>query len=119
MTGVQTCALPISIANITQMTYLALGKPDTFIVGPEAWGTLILLAGLAIASTVVIRGRDVAYAIVIAWAYAGIAVKQSAAPASLTVVPAVAVAGVALMVVLIAAIVIRPAFGGQAVRATA
>ena len=78
-----------TIANITQMTYLALGKPDTFIVGPEAWGTLILLAGLAIASTVVVRGRDSAYAIVIAWAYLGIAVKQSAAPASLTIVPAV------------------------------
>lgn len=101
-----------TIANVTQTIYLLLGKPETFIVGPEIWGTVILLTGIVIASAVVVRGRDSAYAIVIAWAYLGVAVKQSAAPASLTIVPAVAAAGALLMLAYVVLLRVRPSFGG-------
>ena len=64
-----------TIANIAQMLYLAgyRGWP----VGEQAWAVIVLAIGLAIAATMVLRQRDVAYGLVIVWAYAGIAVKQS------------------------------------------
>jgi translocator protein len=91
-----------TIANITQTLYW-LGVREVVLSGP-AWGALILIVGLAIATVMVARGRDVAYGLVIAWAYAGIAAKQSA----VELVPAVAIAGAAWMLVLIAATIVGP-----------
>jgi translocator protein len=91
-----------TIANVTQMLYW-LGVRDVLLSGP-AWGALILVVGLAIATVMVARGRDVAYGLVIAWAYAGIAAKQ----ASVEIVPAVAIAGAAWMLLLIVLTVLRP-----------
>ena len=69
-----------TIANISQMLYRTgfrgLG------LGEEFWAVAVLAVGLAIAATVVVRHRDVAYGAVIVWAFAGIAVKQSAVPAA-------------------------------------
>ena len=64
-----------SIANIAQMLYLAgyRGWP----IGEQAWAVIVLAVGLGIAATMVVRQRDVAYGLVIVWAFAGIAVKQS------------------------------------------
>ncbi|MFN8619542.1 MAG: tryptophan-rich sensory protein [Chloroflexota bacterium] len=91
-----------TIANITQMLYWA-GVREVLLSGP-AWGALILVVGLAIATVMVLRGRDIAYGMVIAWAYAGIAAKQSA----VELVPAVAIAGAAWMLLLIVATILGP-----------
>ncbi len=69
---------------------------------PEAIASLVLAVGLAIAAAVVIRGRDVAYGLVIVWAYAGIYAKESATE----LVPVVAAGGAVAIAVLLVAIVL-------------
>jgi hypothetical protein len=86
-----------TIANIAQ-TLQSLGF-DGFGIQPEYIASVVLVVGLLIAGTFVWRFHDVAYGLVIVWAYAGIAIKESAAP----LVPFVAAAGavaIAMLVIL-------------------
>ena len=46
-------------------------------VSPEAWTVIMLVAGAGIASAVSLTRGDVAYMLVIVWAFAGIAVKHA------------------------------------------
>jgi benzodiazapine receptor len=46
-------------------------------ITPEIWAVIMLIAGAAIASAVSISRGDIAYVLVIAWAFAGIVVKHS------------------------------------------
>lgn len=85
-----------TVANATILLY-DLGW-DGFGISPEVWAVAILLTGAAIASAVILSRVDVAYALVIIWAYIGIAVKQSGTP----IVAAFAVAGAAAVALLIA-----------------
>ena len=85
-----------TIANIAQ-TLDALGF-DAFGLPPEPVAGLVLLLGLAIGLTFVWRFADVAYGLVIVWAYIGIAVKEQGTP----IVPIVAILGALLMAGLIA-----------------
>jgi len=81
-----------TVANATVLLYY-LGW-NGFGIGPEVWAVAILLTGAAIASAVILSRVDVAYALVIIWAYVGIVVKQSGTPivAAFAVVGAVTVA---------------------------
>lgn len=67
-----------TIANVTAVLYYL--NWDGFGISPETWAVIVLLTGMAIASTVILSRRDVAYALVIVWAYVGIVVKQSGTP---------------------------------------
>jgi len=54
---------------------------DGWGISPEAWEVVMLAAGAAIASAVSLkRGGDVAYVLVIVWAFIGIAVKHADTP---------------------------------------
>lgn len=64
-----------SIANVAAT--LVSVKWDGFGIGPEVWGTLVILVALLITILVVVTRKDAAYALVIIWALVGIAVKQS------------------------------------------
>lgn len=68
-----------TIANATDVLYYL--KWNGFGIGDEAWLVIMLAAALAIATLVTLTRRDVAYLLVLAWAFAGIAIKQSATPA--------------------------------------
>ncbi len=68
------------------------------------WAIVMLVAATAIASAVILTRRDVAYGLVIVWAFVGIAAKQSATPA--VAIPALGLAAVVGMVV--AASALRP-----------
>jgi hypothetical protein len=46
-------------------------------IGPEAWAVIMLIAGALIASAVSVTRGDIAYILVIIWAFAGIAIKHS------------------------------------------
>ena len=71
-----------TIANVAQAG-AALGFNGGGI-DPVLIAAAVLLVGLAIAATFVWRFRDVAYGLVIVWAYAGVVVKESAvAPVAL------------------------------------
>ncbi len=65
-----------TIANIS-VTLVSINW-DGFGISPETWATIIIVVALLIALLVVATRKDVAYALVIIWAFVGIAVKQSA-----------------------------------------
>jgi hypothetical protein len=67
-----------TIANVTSFLYYV--NWDGWGVSPEAWAVIMLLAGAAIASAVSLTRGDVAYMLVIMWAFAGIAVKHAGTP---------------------------------------
>lgn len=68
-----------TVANVTSLLdYL---KWDRFGIAPEVWMGLVLLAVLVIAALMNFSRRDVAYALVILWALAGISVKHAAVAA--------------------------------------
>jgi translocator protein len=65
-----------TIANISQMLYWTgfRGGP----LSEEAWAVIVLAIGVAIAALMLLREADWVYALVIIWAYVGIAAKQTA-----------------------------------------
>jgi len=67
-------------ANITEL--LDYWKWNGFGLAPQTWLVVVLAVVLVIASLMSLRHRDVAYALVVLWALAGVSVKNSgSAPA--------------------------------------
>ena len=67
-----------TIANATSLLdYLNWGGWG---ISPEVWTVIMLVAGTAIAAAVGFTRRDVAYMLVIVWAFVGIAVKHAGTP---------------------------------------
>ena len=64
-----------SIANVS-VTMVSLGW-DGFGISLETWATLIVIIALLIAILVLITRNDIAYGLVIIWAFVGISVGQS------------------------------------------
>ena len=85
-----------TIANATDVLY-DLGW-DGWGIGGETWAVILLAVATLIAAAVLLTRRDIAYAAVIVWAFAGIAVKQSGSPMVATA------AGVAAVVVAVLAV---------------
>ncbi len=96
-----------TIANITQQLWNLGFRGE--MLSSSVWAVAILAVGLTITTVMVLRGRDVAYGAVIAWAYAGIAVKQSA----VDLVPAFAIAGAIYVLALMALVIVRPMLGSR------
>jgi predicted membrane channel-forming protein YqfA (hemolysin III family) len=71
----------ITVATIANITILLddLGWRGGGIA-PEMWTVIMLAAGVIIALLVSLRRRDVAYLLVLVWAFAGIGVKQAGTP---------------------------------------
>jgi translocator protein len=67
-----------TIANITDLLW-SVGWTG-FGLDPQFWAVIMLVVGFAIAATVAVTRGDVAYMLVIVWAFAGIGVKQAGAP---------------------------------------
>jgi hypothetical protein len=63
-----------AIANATDL--LAYLNWNGFGLVPQAWAIIMLVAATAITAAVILTRRDIAYALVIIWAFIGIAVKQ-------------------------------------------
>jgi hypothetical protein len=64
-----------SIANVS-VTLVSLNW-DGLGINPATWATLIVITALAIAILVLVTRKDIAYGLVIIWAFIGIAVGQS------------------------------------------
>jgi hypothetical protein len=97
-----------TIANVTQ-TLSVIGF-DGFGIAPAVIASAVLAVGIAIASTFVLRFRDAAYGLVIVWAYAGVAVKES----DTLIVAGTAAAGAILVALLVVVSLVR----NRAVRAS-
>jgi hypothetical protein len=67
-----------TIANVTSVLYYL--NWDGWGIRPEIWAVIMLVVGAGIASAVSISRGDVAYVLVIVWAFAGIAVKHADTP---------------------------------------
>jgi hypothetical protein len=67
-----------TIANVTSLLdYL---KWSGWGISPEAWTVIMLVAAVGIASAVSLMRGDVAYMLVIGWAFVGIAIKHAGTP---------------------------------------
>ncbi len=71
----------ITVATIANATSLLdyLGW-NGWLLSPEAWAAIMLVAAALIASAVSLTRGDIAYVLVIVWAYVGIAIKHSGTP---------------------------------------
>jgi hypothetical protein len=89
-----------TIANITPVLWL--NDWSGFGISPEAWTAIVLAVAVVIAAAVAITRADVAYLLVLVWAFAGIAVKHPDVPMVTTsaIVAAVVVALLAVVSVL-------------------
>ena len=65
-----------TIANITNVLWYA--GWSGFGLAPEVWAVIMLAVAVVLAFLMALRRGDVAYLLVLAWAFAGIAVKQAA-----------------------------------------
>ena len=65
-----------SIANVA--TTLVSINWDGFGLDPEIWALLIIIIALLLSLTVIVTRRDIAYGLVIIWAFIGISVAQTA-----------------------------------------
>ncbi|MCL4507189.1 MAG: tryptophan-rich sensory protein, partial [Chloroflexi bacterium] len=59
-----------TVANVTDLLYYL--KWDGFGINPIAWGVIMLIVAAGIVAAVIVTRRDIAYTLVILWAYAGI-----------------------------------------------
>jgi hypothetical protein len=103
-----------TIANIAQ-SLAALGLTSIGGIDPALIGAGVLLTGTAIAAIFVHRFRDVAYGLVIVWAYAGVLVKEQDTP----VVALAAGIGAAVVAALTVAAFVRGRTGGAGRRVEA
>jgi len=83
-----------TIANITNVLWLS--GWNGFGLAPEVWTVIMLAVAVVLAFLMALRRQDVAYLLVLAWAFAGIAVKQAGTPMVSTA------AGIATGLVLVA-----------------
>ncbi len=89
-----------TIANFADVLYLV--RWDAWGLDPVQWTVIMLAVATLLGALMAVTRRDVAYLLVLAWAFAGIAVKQS--PTILVAMPA---ALAALLVLLLAAYSLR------------
>ncbi|MBN1922435.1 MAG: tryptophan-rich sensory protein [Anaerolineae bacterium] len=64
-----------TVANATQLLYYL--EWGGWGIAPEIWALIMLIVAAAIAIAMVLRHRNIAYAMVFVWAYIGIAVQHS------------------------------------------
>jgi hypothetical protein len=67
-----------TVANVTDVLH-DLGW-NGFGIAPETWAVIMLIVAAALGVVMALTRRDVAYLLVLAWAFAGIGVKQAAVP---------------------------------------
>jgi benzodiazapine receptor len=67
-----------TIANVTDV--LDYVKWSGWGLEPQVWAVIMLLVGLAVGFLMALRHGDVAYNLVLVWAFAGIGVSQAATP---------------------------------------
>ena len=100
-----------TVANATQLLYFLGWNGGA--LGPEIWTVIMLAVAVVLAWLVALTRRDVAYLLVLVWAFIGIATKHAGTPVVSTA------AWVATALVLVAAIwsLVRGRTGARAVQA--
>jgi benzodiazapine receptor len=92
-----------TVANITSLLdYLNWGGWG---IQPAVWAVIMLIVGAAIASAVGLTRGDVAYMLVIVWAFVGIAVKHASTP--LVATAAWATTGIVVVMLVVSVLIKR------------
>jgi len=91
------------IANITVL--LVSLKWDGFGLSDSTWAVIIVLVAMAIGTVTMVRNRDVAYGLVLIWAYIGIVIRQISAHGLADRYPAIIGAVIASLVIYVVAAV--------------
>jgi hypothetical protein len=77
----------ITVATVANMTdVLSYVKWSGWGINPETWAVVILVVATGIATMVSLTRGDIAYMLVLIWAFIGIAVKQAGTPVVTTTV---------------------------------
>jgi hypothetical protein len=89
----------ISVATIVNVatTLYSLGWSG-WNISPEVWTAIALITGAAIAATISIQRVDVAFVLVIVWAFVAIAVRQASIPVIAATAGGLAIALIVLLV---------------------
>jgi hypothetical protein len=90
-----------TIANTTQLLYY-LGW-NGWGISPEIWAVIILAAGVIISVLMSLTRTDIAYSLVLVWAYIGIAFKHANTP----IVAYAALIGASFILVILILVMIR------------
>ena len=89
------------VANVTVM--LVRWHWDGFGLSDSTWATIMVLVAMAIGTLTMVRNRDVAYGLVLIWAFAGILLRQVSAAGLDGEYPMIIAAVVASLVIFVAA----------------
>ncbi len=94
----------ITVATIANATTLLVSLNwNRFGVSVSVWTVLVIVVGLILSLATILRYRDIAYGLVIVWAYAGIVIKHTSASGFGGQYPEVTVTAVVAIVLLAAA----------------
>jgi hypothetical protein len=89
-----------TVAVVANITVLLVGlKWDGFGLSDAAWAVIIVLVAMAIGTATMLRNRDVAYGLVLIWAYVGILIRQTSADGFAGRYPAIIAAVIASLVI--------------------
>lgn len=91
-----------TVANIT--VFLVSVDWDGFGLADSTWAIIILLVAAAIGTATVLRNRDIAYGLVLLWAYTGILIKHTSAGGWDNKYPQVIATVIACLVIYVAAV---------------
>jgi benzodiazapine receptor len=89
-----------TIANATQLLYFL--DWNGWGISPEIWAVIMLAAGVIISAVMSLTRADIAYSLVLIWAYAGIALEHASTP---IVANAAWVGAVVILAILIVAVI--------------
>ena len=89
------------VANITVL--LVSRKWDGFGLAESTWAVIIVLVAMSIGTAIMLRNRDVAYGLVLIWAYIGILIRQTSADGFAGRFPEIIGAVIAALVVYVVA----------------
>lgn len=67
-----------TIANVTSLLYFV--RWNGWGISPEIWTLIMLTVGVVVASAMILTRGDIAYTLVIIWAFVGIAIKHAGTP---------------------------------------
>jgi cell division protein FtsW (lipid II flippase) len=93
-----------TVAVVANMTVLLVSRNwDGFGLSDSTWAVIIVLVAMAIGAVTMVRNRDVAYGLVLIWAFAGILLRQTSASGFDGRYPGIIAAVVASLVVFLGA----------------
>jgi len=93
-----------TVATVANITVLLVSlKWDGFGMSASAWATAIVLVAMAIGTATMLYNRDIAYGLVLIWAYVGILIRQMSSAELDSRYPAIIAAVIASLVIFVAA----------------